>query len=527
MFGHPRFLYALYLAFTLVLGLVLAVLAPLWLWAWLLLAALAALGAYDLVSHHNVLRNFPILGHLRYMMEFLRPELRQYFFESETSGRPFNREQRKVIEARAQGESDTSPFGTVRDFEDAGFSFIQHSVAPRTVDARFQRITIGNAQCAQPYDSSRLNISAMSFGSLSANAVAAMNRGAWLGHFAQDTGEGAISDHHREHGGDLVWEVASAYFGCRTEAGRFNADEFARKANTDQVKMIEIKLSQGAKPGHGGLLPGAKVTPEIARVREIPEGEDCQSPAAHPEFDTPAGLLQFMQRLRELTHGKPVGFKLCLGHRHEFMGICKAMRETGITPDFITVDGAEGGTGAAPTEFEDFVGTYINEALPFVHNCLTGVGLRDDVVVIASGKVAMGFDMAVMLALGADMCNAARGFMFSVGCIQARRCHTDTCPTGVTTQDPRRASALEVVGKSLQVRNFHDATIKSFMDLVGAMGLDSPDKLTAAHVFHRTNYGPAATFAALLPQVNSGDFLNDILPEDYRDDWARSRADAF
>lgn len=415
----------------------------------------------------------------------------------------------------------------MRDFEDAGFSFIQHSVAPKTVDARFQRITIGNAQCAQPYDSSRLNISAMSFGSLSANAVAAMNRGARLGEFAQDTGEGAISDHHREHGGDLVWEVASAYFGCRTEAGRFDADEFARKANTDQVKMIEIKLSQGAKPGHGGLLPGAKVTPEIARVREIPEGEDCQSPAAHPEFDTPTGLLQFMQRLRELAHGKPVGFKLCLGHRHEFMSICKAMRETGITPDFITVDGAEGGTGAAPTEFEDFVGTYINEALPFVHNCLTGVDLRDDIVVIASGKVAMGFDMAVMLALGADMCNAARGFMFSVGCIQARRCHTDTCPTGVATQDPRRASALEVVGKSLQVRNFHDATIQSFMDIVGAMGLDSPDRLTAAHVFHRTNYGPAATFAALLPSVNSGDFLNDILPEDYRDDWDRARADAF
>jgi glutamate synthase domain-containing protein 2 len=527
MFGHPRFLYGLYLVFTIIVGVVLAWLAPVWLWAWAILALLAVVGAYDLLSHHNVLRNFPILGHLRYMMEFVRPELRQYFFESETSGRPFSREQRTIIEERAHGGSDTSPFGTMRDFEDAGFSFVQHSIAPHTVDEKYARIVIGNEQCRQPYDSSRLNVSAMSFGALSANAVAAMNRGAKLGNFAQDTGEGAISDHHREHGGDLIWEIASGYFGCRTDDGDFDADSFVEKANTDQVKMIEIKISQGAKPGHGGLLPGKKVTAEIARVRQIPEGEDCQSPAAHKRFSTPTGLLQFMQRLRDLTHGKPVGFKLCIGHRYEFMGICKAMLETGIVPDFITVDGAEGGTGAAPAEFSDFVGTYINEALPFVNDCLVGVGLRDKIVVIASGKVAMGFDMVVKIALGADMCNVARGFMFSVGCIQARRCHTGTCPTGVTTQDPRRARALEVVGKSLQVRNFHDATIKAFLDMVGAMGLDSPDKLGMEHVYHRPGYGPAVTFADMLPTVASGDFLEDRIPESYSGDWSRARADAF
>ncbi|WP_423822333.1 glutamate synthase-related protein [Salinisphaera sp. SPP-AMP-43] len=527
MFGHPRALYAVYLAFTLIVTAVLAVVAPAWLWVAAILIALAVLGAWDLRSHHNVLRNFPILGHLRYMMEFLRPELRQYFFESETSGRPFNREQREIIYSRARGGSDTSPFGTMRDFEDAGFSFSQHSMAPKTLDAAHARVTIGNSQCAQPYSSSRLNISAMSFGSLSANAVAAMNRGAALGGFAQDTGEGAISDYHREHGGDLIWEIASAYFGCRYDDGSFNPDDFAAKANTEQVKMIEIKISQGAKPGHGGLLPGRKVTAEIARVRDIEQGQDCQSPATHPEFDTPVGLLRFVQRLRDLTHGKPVGFKLCLGRPHEFMAVCKAMLETGITPDFITVDGAEGGTGAAPAEFEDFIGTYINDALPFVDNCLKGVGLREDIVVIASGKVAMGYDMVVKLALGADMCNAARGFMFSVGCIQSRRCHTDTCPTGVATQDPRRAEALEVMGKSLQVRNFHAATLKSFMDITGAMGVASPEELDRSHIYHRPEYGLAETYAAMHPTVESGDFLNDRIPEVYRQDWVRATPAAF
>lgn len=463
MLGYPRLIYFGFVLATAVLGLAFARWLPAALWPWLLLVALVIVGARDLRSQHNVLRNFPIVGHLRYMLEFIRPELRQYFFESETSGRPFSREQRQTIYARSANAGDTAPFGTMRDFEDAGFNFAQHSMAPKDVDARHRRLRIGGSQCRQPYDSSRLNISAMSFGSLSGNAVAAMNRGAALGGFAQDTGEGGISDYHREYGGDLIWEIGSAYFGCRTPAGRFDADEFARKANTEQVKMIEVKISQGAKPGHGGLLPGSKVTEEIARVREIEVGEDSVSPAAHPEFDTPRGLLEFVARLRELTDGKPVGFKLCLGRRDEFMGICKAMVETGIRPDFLTVDGAEGGTGAAPVEFQDSLGTYINDALPFVDNCLRGVGLRDEIRVIASGKVAMGFDMGVKIALRADMCNVARPFMFSVGCIQARRCHhTDTCPTGVTTQNPRRSAAIDVLGKSLAARNFHAATVTSF-----------------------------------------------------------------
>ena len=527
MLGYPRLIYAGYVLLTLLIGLLLALVAPWWLWAWLIVAALAVLGAFDLRSHRNVLRNFPIIGHLRYLLEFMRPELRQYFFESETSGRPFSREQREIIHSRAAGAGDTSPFGTIRDFDAPGYSFAMHSMAPKTVDDKHGRLIIGNAQCSQPYDSSRLNISAMSFGSLSGNAVAAMNRGARLGNFAQDTGEGAISDHHREHGGDIVWEIASAYFGCRTKDGEFDPDEFAKKANTDQVKMIEIKISQGAKPGHGGLLPGSKVTAEIARVREIDEGEDCLSPATHKQFDTPIGLLQFMARLRELTYGKPVGFKLCVGYRAEFMGICKAIVETGIVPDFITVDGAEGGTGAAPTEFEDFIGTYIDDALPFMHECLVGIGVRDQVRVIASGKVAMGFDMVTKIALGADMCNAARAFMFSVGCIQARRCHTDTCPTGVTTQNPRRAAALDVMSKSLQVRNYHDATIKSFLDITGTMGLDNPDNLTPAHIQHRPEHGHAGTFADIEPTVESGDFLADRVPSVYRREWVRARADAF
>jgi glutamate synthase domain-containing protein 2 len=527
MFGYPRLIYAGFVLLTIALGVVLALWWPIGLWPWLLLVALVIVGALDLRSRHNVLRNFPVIGHLRYMLEFLRPELRQYFFESETSGRPFNREQREIVYKRSAGAGDTSPFGTMRDFEDAGFNFAQHSMAPKDVDKRHARLMIGGSQCRQPYDSSRLNISAMSFGSLSGNAVAAMNRGAALGNFAQDTGEGAISDYHREHGGDLIWEVASAYFGCRTKEGRFDDAEFAKKANTDQVKMIEIKISQGAKPGHGGLLPGSKVTEEIARVREIEVGKDCASPASHPEFDTPRGLLEFVDRLRQLTHGKPVGFKLCLGRQDEFMGICKAMLETGIYPDFITVDGAEGGTGAAPTEFQDSLGTFINEALPFVDNCLRGIGLRDEIRIIASGKVVMGFDMVVKIALGADMCNAARPFMFSVGCIQARRCHTDTCPTGVATQNPRRAAAIDVLGKSLAVRNFHDATIGSFLDITGAMGCSTPDALTRSLIHHRPEHGPARTFAEVHPTVKSGAFLNGDVPEGYISAWARASADAF
>lgn len=527
MFGYPRVIYAVFVAVTLLSGAALLVWAPVWLIPWIALLALCLVGARDLASHHNVLRNYPVLGHIRYLLEFIRPELRQYFFESNHSGRPFNREQRDIINKRADGLPDTAPFGTRRDIEGAGADFAQHSIAPKQVDSRFSRIVIGGPQCLHPYDSSRLNISAMSFGALSSNAVLAMNKGARLGNFAQDTGEGAISPYHKVHDGDLIWEIASGYFGCRTRDGNFDPREFARKATDNQVKMIEIKISQGAKPGHGGLLPGAKVNHEIAKTREIEEGKDCQSPALHPEFDTPTGLLEFLARLRELCGGKPVGFKLCLGKRDEFMGICKAILDTGIQPDFITIDGAEGGSGASPAEYEDFIGTYINEALPFVHNCLTGIGKRDEVVVIASGKVAMGFDMVTKIALGADMCNAARAFMFSVGCIQAQRCHTNTCPTGVTTQDPARTRSLDVPSKAQRVRNFHQATVASFLDITGSLGLASPDDLGPEHIFHRPQSGPARTYRDIHPKVAAGDFLEGRLPDSYVADWRQASPHRF
>lgn len=527
MLGSPRLLYASFVVITLLLGIAAFTWAPLWLIPWSVLPMLVLVGAGDLRSTHNVLRNYPILGHIRYLLEFIRPELRQYFFESGQSGRPFNREQREIVNKRADGLADTEPFGTRRDLDGPGANFAQHSITPKQVDACYARLTIGGPQCRRPYDSSRLNISAMSFGALSGRAVLAMNKGAMLGNFAQDTCEGAISPYHKVHDGDLIWEIGSGYFGCRTPEGQFDPDDFSKKAASDQVKMVEIKLSQGAKPGHGGLLPGAKVNSEIAKTREIKEGEDCLSPAQHPEFDTPIGLLRFVAHLRELCGGKPVGFKLCLGKRDEFMGICKAMLETGIQPDFITVDGAEGGTGASPVEFQDFLGTYINDALPFVHNCLTGIGKRDEIVVIASGKVAMGFDMVTKLALGADMCNAARPFMFAVGCIQAQRCHTNTCPTGVTTQNPARTKSLDVPTKAVRVRNFHDATIKSFLDITGTLGLESPDLLGPEHIYHRPEYGHGHTYRTMHPKVEPGDFLAGKVPHEYSNDWERASAASF
>lgn len=497
------------------------------LWGFTIVLPLIALGIYDIICKHNVLTNYPVIGHMRYMLEFIRPELRQYFFESDTSGRPFNREQRDVINGRADGMGDTSPFGTIRDIEASGYEFAEHSLAAKTVGPACARVTIGGPQCSQPYSASRLNISAMSFGSLSANALLALNKGAKMGGFAHDTGEGGLSPYHLEHGADVIWELGTAYFGCRTAEGRFDAEEFKNKAANEHVKMIEIKLSQGAKPSHGGLLPGEKVNKEIAEVRDIEVGKDCHSPATHPEFSTPTGLLEFIARVRELSDGKPVGFKLCLGKRSEFMGICKAMQTTGIVPDFITIDGAEGGTGAAPVEFSDRLGTYINEALPFVHNTLIGANLREHVCLVASGKVALGFDMVVKHALGANACNAARPFMFAVGCIQARRCHTNTCPTGVATQDPTRGRAVDVMGKSLRVKNFHAGTMKSFLDITGAMGCSDPDELSADLIYQRPDFGPAITHAQIYPPLTPGQLLGNDAPEHYAYHWRLASAEKF
>ncbi|MCM2131510.1 FMN-binding glutamate synthase family protein [Larsenimonas rhizosphaerae] len=502
---------------------------PAWNVLWVVWLGVAALGIYDLRCHHSVLSNYPVIGHLRYLMEFVRPELRQYFFESDSSGRPFNREQRELINHRAAGGSDAMPFGTLRDIDAAGYDYSMHSLAPKNVDSAFGRVVVGGAQCTKPYNSSIFNISGMSFGALSGNAILAMNKGARAGGFAHDTGEGAISPYHERHGGDLIWQLGTGYFGCRTKEGRFDPDLFKEKACSDQVRMIEVKLSQGAKPSHGGLLPGAKVNDEIAETRRIEAGQDCESPASHPEFSTPGGLLEFVARLRELSGGKPTGFKLCIGQRSEFLSICKAMLDTGILPDFITVDGAEGGTGAAPTEFSDSLGLYINEALPFVHQALTGCGLRDQIRVIASGKVALGYDMVVKHALGADICHAARPFMFAVGCIQSRRCHTNQCPTGVATQDPRRSRALDVEDKSKRVTRYHEATVASFFNMVGAMGLSSPKELTPAMVQHRTQFAPARPWSDIIgPCPAPGQLLDDSeRPEAWSACWSAASADRF
>ena len=496
-------------------------------WALAVIVPLVALGLYDIASRHNVLSNYPVIGHLRYIMEFISPEIRQYFLEDDESGRPFNRQQRDLIKSRAAGGSGTHPFGTEYDVFASGFDFAVHSIAVKQVPKTAERVVVGGPQCRRPYDSSRLNISAMSFGALSSHAVLAMNKGAAMGGFAQDTGEGGLTPYHLEHGADVIWEIGSGYFGCRTRDGRFDDADFREKATNPLVKMIEIKISQGAKPSHGGLLPGAKVNAEIARIREVPEGEDCLSPAAHPEFHTPRGLLAFVERLRTLCDGKPVGFKLCVGRRDEFLGICKAMLATGILPDFITVDGAEGGTGAAPVELSDRLGLTINEALPFVHSALVGCGLRDAVRVIASGKVVTGFDMVHKIAIGADICNVARPMMFAVGCIQALRCHTNNCPTGVATQDQRRARALKIDDRPEHVKRYHRATMDSFIEITGAMGVAHPDQLEPRHILHRMPDQQARDYAQLHDYLPPGALLGGDVPESFARDWAAASAEHF
>lgn len=495
---------------------------------WLFLVVpLVGIGTYDTFSTHNVLANYPIIGHLRYMLEFISPEIRQYFLEDDKSGRPFSRQQRSLIKSRARGEGGTHPFGTEYDIDASGYRFALHSMAVKEPDAGADRVTIGGPQCTHPYSSSRLNISAMSYGALSPQAIMAMNKGAKMGNFAQDTGEGGLSPFHLKFGADVIWEIGSGYFGCRTREGGFNPDHFKEKARKDEVRMIEIKLSQGAKPGHGGMLPAAKVSEQIARTREVEAHKDCLSPASHSEFSTPRGLLEFVARLRELCGGKPVGFKLCIGKRSEFMGICKAMIDTGIKPDFITIDGAEGGTGAAPVELSDSVGMMIDEALPFAHSVLTGLNLRKDIRLIASGKVVNGFDITHKLALGADLCNMARPMMFAVGCIQALRCDTNTCPSGVATQDPRRARAVDVDDRGEHVKRFHEQTIKSFLTVLGIVGCSHPDQLTPGHMFRRGADDIGRPYDAIYAYCEPGDLLEGRIPDAFKHDWALAATDHF
>ena len=509
---------------------------------WVALVACATLsgtGVHDLrQERHAILRNYPVIGHLRFLLEFIRPEMRQYFIESDSEAAPFSRAQRSLVYQRAKGEPDNRPFGTQLDVTIAGYEWINHSMQPTSLADHDFRIVIGctpnpatpsGYTCTQPYSASVFNISAMSFGALSANAILALNQGARLGGFAHDTGEGSISQHHRVHGGDLIWEIGSGYFGCRNDDGGVSEERVIVNARAPQVKMIEIKLSQGAKPGHGGVLPGPKVTAEISAARGVPIGVDCISPSSHSAFSTPVEMMHFVAKLRELSGGKPTGFKLCIGHPWEWFAIVKAMLATGITPDFIVVDGAEGGTGAAPVEFIDHVGAPLQEGLLLVHNTLVGAGLRSRIKVGCAGKVITAFDLARMMALGADWCNAGRGFMMALGCIQAQSCHTGHCPTGVTTQDPVRQQALVVSDKAERVRNFHRSTLHALQELVQAAGLDHPQQITAHHIVRRISDTEVRLLSNLIMQVQPGALLGPLDHQHtvFRMYWPLASAQSF
>ncbi|MRD49214.1 FMN-binding glutamate synthase family protein [Caenimonas koreensis] len=495
-----------------------------------LFAFLIVVGIHDLrQTRHAILRNYPVIGHLRFLFEYVRPEIRQYIIEGEADGTPFSRAQRSLVYQRAKGDADNRPFGTQLDVTRQGYEWINHSMFPTKLASSDFRITIG-ATCAQPYEASIFNISAMSFGSLSSNAILALNKGAKMGNFAHDTGEGSISSYHRVHGGDIIWEIGSGYFGCRDEHGGFSEERFIANAREPQVKMIEIKLSQGAKPGHGGILPGAKVTAEISRARGVPAGVDCVSPSSHSAFTTPVEMMKFIARLRELSGGKPTGFKLCIGHPWEWFGIVKAMLATDVTPDFIVVDGAEGGTGAAPVEFSDHVGAPLQEGLLLVHNTLVGTGLRERIKIGCAGKVISAFDIARMMALGADWCNSARGFMMALGCIQAQTCHTGNCPTGVTTQDALRERALVVPDKAQRVFNYQRATLAALKELVQAAGLKHPQEITAHHIVRRLTDTEVRLLANLIARVEPGSLLSGDMSSQhnvYKMYWPMAQAEAF
>ncbi|MBI1890975.1 MAG: FMN-binding glutamate synthase family protein [Burkholderiales bacterium] len=531
-----RYLALVIVVFTFLLSLVLALALNAGWWIVALFAGLATIGLIDLFqTKRSILRNYPLLGHFRFFFEFIRPEIRQYLLEDDTDAKPFSRNQRSIVYQRAKQVLDKRPFGTQMDLYESGYEWINHSMTPTKIENHDFRITVGAGR-AQPYSASVFNISAMSFGALSANAVRALNLGAQKGRFMHDTGEGSISKYHlaqspNEPGGDLMWEIGSGYFGCRNADGNFSPENFVKNATLPQVKMIEIKLSQGAKPGHGGILPGAKVSPEIAEARGVPIGVDCVSPPTHSAFDSPIGLLTFIEQLRTLSGGKPTGFKLAIGHPWEFFGIAKAMVETGIYPDFIVVDGSEGGTGAAPVEFADHVGTPLQEALVMVHNTLVGINLRDKVKIGASGKIISAFDIARTLALGADWCNSARGFMFALGCIQSLSCHTDHCPTGVTTQDPLRQRALVVPDKASRVANYHQNTMKALAELISAAGLTHPSQLRPHHLVRRVSPNQVKLISNLLPYLDPGELLDPSqfsrLPPLFQTYWPIARAESF
>jgi glutamate synthase domain-containing protein 2 len=500
-------------------------------WAWLTLAIpaglLFAVGVYDLAQPwHSILRNYPVLGHMRYFMETLRPELQQYFVERDYDGRPYDRTRRSIIYERAKGVHGEQAFGTERDIDEMGYEHLAHSVAPVPIPDEAPRTLLGGPDCRRPYSMALLNVSAMSFGALSANAIRALNKGAFLGGFAHDTGEGGLTPYHLENGGDLVWEIGSGYFGARTDDGQFDAQQFADKAAHPHVKCVSLKLSQGAKPGVGGVLPAAKVSDEIARYRGVPAHQKCVSPAAHSTFSTPRELIRFVARMRELADGKPAGFKLCVGTRIDVLAICKAMLTEGTAPDFIIVDGAEGGTAAAPLEYEDHVGMPLADGLMTVHNALVGTGLRDRVKVGASGKVAGATDIVKRLIQGADYVNAARAMMMAVGCIQAQRCHTNTCPVGVATQDPRRSRALNVPDKSLRAQRYQESTVYHAMQMMASLGAHGPGELSPHMLRKRIAPSVVRSYADLYDWPEPGQLLVEP-PEAWAADWSASNADTF
>jgi len=501
---------------------------PFVLWSLVVVIPLSLVGLYDFFQvKHAIRRNFPLIGHLRYFFELIRPEINQYFVESNTDGAPFSREERSIVYQRAKSSMDTLPFGTQKDVYDVGYEWVNHSLHPKHVDPDSLRITIGGPQCSKPYSASILNISAMSFGALSRNAVMALNKGAKIGNFSHNTGEGGLTKYHQQ-GGDVVWQIGTGYFGCRTLEGTFCKDQFKEKASYEHVKMIEIKLSQGAKPGHGGILPAAKITPEIAEIRNVPMDQDVLSPPAHSSFSTPEGLLEFVKQLRELSDGKPVGFKLCIGKRREFIAICKAIISTGIYPDYIVVDGGEGGTGAAPLEYSNHIGTPLVPALVFVHNVLIGFGIRDKIRVISSGKVTSGFGIVKQLCLGADACNSARAMMMALGCIQALRCNNNTCPVGVTTQNPILVAGLVVSDKKVRVANYHKETVNSVAEIIGTMGIARTEDLRQWHIMRRVGANDIKHYGEIYEYLHEGDLLKDeSLPASFERAYKAAVAETF
>lgn len=504
--------------------------SPWWYVIFAAVVALTIMGINDMVQKkHAIMRTYPVFGRMRYWMEDIRPKIYQYFVESDIDGRPVNRIDRSTIYQRAKRQTDTMPFGTQLDVYEEGYEWMSHSISPKDfhkLDHK-PRVTIGNKDCQQPYSASIFNVSAMSFGSLSSNAIEALNAGAAIGNFAHNTGEGGISSYHLKHNGDIIWQVGTGYFGCRDDDGNFSDEVFTNTVMKPQIKMIELKLSQGAKPGHGGILPGKKNTPEIAAIRHVKPGTTVYSPPYHSAFNTPRELILFIDRMRKLSGGKPVGFKLCIGRKSEFIGICKAMIELDIYPDFITVDGGEGGTGAAPQEFSNHVGAPLLDGLAFVHNMLTGFNIRQHIKIIASGKILTGFHLLRALALGADACNSARAMMMAIGCIQALQCNSNKCPTGVATQDPALSVGLVVSDKKQRVANYHEDTLKTFVELMGAAGIDDYKKLTRSHIYRRVFMNEVRTLEDIFPSLEPSCLISNKIPEKYKQDYDTAYADRW